>query len=514
MAREETDTARPEPEEPSPMGTIGSLAARGVVAMGTRQVVVWLLNFAGGVTLARLLAPADFGLYAIAAFVLAAFTAFGDGGLGASLIRQDDAPTLKDYRSVFLVQQVVVFSVVAICWMTASLIVDAYGLRAEYAWFIRLASLSLLIVSFQTISVTRLERRLQFTKIGIATAAGTLAFNIAAVGLAVAGAGAYAFGAGMVADAAVGTALLLVFSPWRMGWSRPDASIRARLRFGIPYQGITVVSLVKDSISPLFVGVLLGATSVGYLKWAETYAAYALFALFVMQRVFMPTFARLQSDPQRLGRAVESVLKASNAVVAPIAMLSLVLAEPVTHLVFGDKWLPALGVFYALWVANTVVPTAVPVFALLNALGNSSLALLFAVVWMVGTWALGVPLILATGVVGYGLANAVVQVTNIFLFRAAQRQVPFRILVPVLRPWVLAAFAALPPLTLQLLAPATNLVALGAYALSGAALYAALVWRFEHGEVRRLGVLLGVRPPARLRGLIRRATPLSHRSAV
>jgi O-antigen/teichoic acid export membrane protein len=512
MAAKTPTASPPEPEEPSSPETIGSLAARGVLAMGTRQVVVWLLNFAGGVALARLLVPADFGLYAIAAFVLVAFTAFGDGGLGASLIRQEEAPTLRDYRSIFFIQQMVIFLVVAICWGTASLIVEAYGLRPDYAWFIRLASLSLLIISFQTISATRLERRLQFTKIGVATAAGTLAFNITAVGLAVAGAGAYSFGAAMVADAAVATLLLLAFSPWPMGWSRPDARIRSRLRFGIPYQGIAVVSLLKDSISPVFIGVLLGATSVGYVKWAETFAAYALFALMFMQRVFMPTFARLQSDRRRLGQAVESVLKASNAVVAPIATLTLVLAEPITRLIFGEKWIPALGVFYAIWVANAFVPTAVPVFALLNALGESGLAFLFAVVWMVGTWALGVPLILATGVVGFGLANASVQLTNVFLFRAAQRRIPFRILRPVVRPWGLAIVAALPPGALQLLSPAGNIVSLVAYGCLGMTIYGGLVWRFEQDEVRRLAGLLGVRVPPSLRAVVRRLTPTSHRS--
>src|SRR4051794_5276712 len=156
MAREETVVTSPDPDEPRSARAVGSLAAKGVLALGTRQIVVWLLNFAGGVALARLLAPADFGVFAIAAFVLMAFTAFGDGGLGASLIRQESSPTLRDYRSVFFVQQAIVFSLVAVCWILASLIVKAYGLRADYAWFIRLASLSLLIISFQTISATRL----------------------------------------------------------------------------------------------------------------------------------------------------------------------------------------------------------------------------------------------------------------------------------------------------------------------------------------------------------------------
>ena len=375
-----------------PASGVGALAARGALALGARQVVVWLINFGSGIVLARLLAPADFGVFVIASFILTAFTVFGDGGLGASLIRQPDEPTLADYRRVFFVQQAVVIAVVLLCCATASLVVSLYALNESYAWFIRLMAIALLITSFQTISVIRLERRLAFGRIGMISAVESATFSAAAIAFAVAGAGVYSFGAALVAQALVGATLYLLASPWRIGWERPTRELRERLAFGIPYQGIGVVSLVKDSISPVFIGLLLGATQVGYVKWSQTLAAYALFAIQVLQRLLMPTFARLQGEPERLGRAVESILTACNALVAPVAVITLVLAEPLTHLVYGDTWVPALPIFYAFWCANVLVPTAAPIMALLNALGASRLAFSFALLWMVGTWGLGLPL--------------------------------------------------------------------------------------------------------------------------
>jgi hypothetical protein len=38
------------------------------------------------------------------------------------------------------------------------------------------------------------------------------------------------------------------------------------------------------------------------------------------------------------------------------------------------------------------------------------------------------------------------------------------------------------------------------------------LWRFEHNDVRRVDRLLGFHPPGRMRGLLRRVTPVSHRS--
>ena len=192
---------------------VGALAARGALVLGSRQIVVWLISFASGIVLARLLSPADFGVYAIAVFVLSAFTIFGDAGLGASLIRQQEDPTLADYRSVFLVQQAIVFAIVLLCWATASFVVSLYGLKASYAWFIRLLALALLITSFQTISIIRLERRLAFGRLGLISAIETLTFNATAIAFAAAGAGVYSFGAALVAQALVAAALYLAASP-------------------------------------------------------------------------------------------------------------------------------------------------------------------------------------------------------------------------------------------------------------------------------------------------------------
>jgi O-antigen/teichoic acid export membrane protein len=465
------------------------------MALGGRQVVAWVVNFGAGVVLARLLTPADFGIYAIAAFVLTAFTAFGDGGLGASLVQQEEEPTAHDYRSVFCVQQLIVGAVVLLCWALASVIVALYGLKPEYAWFIRLMALSLLITSFATISVTRLERRMAFGRIGIISAIESATFSLTAVGLALAGAGVYCFGIALVAQATVAATLYTLAAPWPMGWERPTSKLRARLAFGIPYQGVGVVSLIKDSISPLFVGLFLGATQVGYVKWSQTLAAYLLVAVQLLNRLFLPTFSRLQSDPQRLRSAVESVLMAANAVVAPAALITLVLAQPITHLVYGAKWAPALPVFYAFWFANAFVPTASPVMALLNALGDTGTTFAFAVFWMAGTWALGVPLILAFGTVGFGIANALIQFSNVYLCRRAQKRLRFSIMKPVGRPWLLATAAVAPTLGLQLLAPAHTVPVLVAYGALAAFLYLIVTTRFEADQVAQLSRLLGVRLP-------------------
>ncbi|HEX6940314.1 MAG TPA: oligosaccharide flippase family protein [Longimicrobiales bacterium] len=470
---------------PAALDTISQKTARGALVLGGRQALVHALNLAGGILLARWLTPAEFGIYAILMFVLNFLGSVGDVGLGASLIREPEEPTVADYRAIFTAQQILVFTVVVAFWTATPWIVEAYGRPAREVWLFRLLALSLVFTSLQTIAAIQLERQLEFRKLALVEVAQALTFNALAVGLAWAGAGAQSIAIALPARAAVGAALVHLVRPWPIGLRWDWARIRDRLRYGLPYQGIGFVSLVKDSITPVFVGILLGTTEVGYINWATMVAAYPVLALMALQRLYLPAFSRLQSHPAELGRLVERVIRATNSVVAPVAVLMLALIDPVTRIIFGEQWLPALPCFYFLWAANVFVPTATPLLALMNALGDSRLAFRFALVWFAGTWLLGVPLILAFGAVGFAIANFAVQWTNLALYRAARARVPFRILAPARAAWTSAAAAGLGIALLARRLPITGPLALAVCGLGGLTLYAAGLFALDREGTRR-----------------------------
>jgi O-antigen/teichoic acid export membrane protein len=168
-------------------------------------------------------------------------------------------------------------------------------------------------------------------------------------------------------------------------------------------------------------------------------AAYPLLAMMALQRLYFPVFARLQEDRQALGVLLGQVVFATNAVVAPLAVLTLVLIAPATPLVFGVRWTPAIPLFNWLWLANLIVPTAMPALAMLAAIGRSRVGFVFAAFWMIATWALAAPLLLGLGILGFGVANAFVQLSNVPLIRIAQRAAPFRLVRTIGPPWLCAS---------------------------------------------------------------------------
>jgi O-antigen/teichoic acid export membrane protein len=461
-------------------------AVRGGGLLGLRQVFAQGLNLAGYAVLARLLAPADIGVLGIALFVFGFLGTIGGAGLQASLIRLPDEPSREDYASVFTLQEAIMGVITLATIVAAPWLAELYGRPPQEAWLFRLVGVTLFVTSFQAIPAALLERRLDFGKVAIVEVSQALAYNVVVVALVWIGWGTASFGVALLARALTGAVLATIVSPWsaRLHWDWPRAS--AFLRVGAPLQGTALVSQLKDSITPIFIGLAAGAAAVGYVQWAQTLAAGPLWASMVLSRVYLPTFSRVQRHPETLARFVEGAVRATHALVAPVAVLIFALIEPITAIVFGAKWMDAVPIFRILWLQNLIVPTTTALLAFLAALGDTRTSLRFAFIWLVATWVLGVPLVLAYGGVGYALANAGVLATNLLLFRVAHGRLQFRLLPATAPVWLWAVAIGVLVHVAARAYPCTTIAQLGGYLVAGAVAYFAGLAALAPRELRQV----------------------------
>ena len=414
---------------------------RGAGVLAVRQVLVHGTNVIGSIALARMLAPADYGLFAIVTFLVLFLGTFGGTGLAANLIREHPEPGPEIYRAVYSFQQIFVVAFAALLWFACPFLGRWLHLSGSQTILFRLTAISLVATTYMVPSQIEMERRLDFTSLAIVETAQALLFNVVTVLLARKGFGALSFGIGLVVRSVSGTVLALILRPVKIGWRFDLKMAHPHLRFGLFYQGSQIISVIKDSITPILIGLLFGPTGVGYISWSSVTAAYPVLALIVLQRLYLPLFAKLQHDLAHFGMVLEQIIWATNAFAAPLAIIELVLIRPITTIIFGTKWLIALPLFYFFWVANLFMPTATPVQTVLNALGKARLSMAIATMWMLLTWGIGFPLALSRGLIGLAIATALVQVSNLILYRIVQRHLPFRIFSVMLMPWVLASAA-------------------------------------------------------------------------
>jgi PST family polysaccharide transporter len=349
---------------------------------------------------------------------------------------------------------------------------------------------ALVVGAFSVVPAALLERRFAFAAVARIEAAQALAYNAVAVALAWAGQGVASVAAALLVRAAVGALgvhraqpgpLLPCWDPRRVG---------PHLRFGLPALGATVVSQAKDAALPVLVGAAAGAAAVGLVSFAQLAAAAPSLALTILSRLYLPAFARLQADPAALARAASLALRGGHAVVAPLAVLALALAEPGTRLLFGPEWLPALPTFRLLWVANLFAPTALVVLGLFGARGRSRAALAVAAGWAAGTWLLGAPLVAAWGAVGYGVANVAVHGVTLAAIRTVRRDVPLRPLAEALPAWLAAGVAGGVVWHLSAVAPVEDVAGLVLLAVLGLVLHGAAVVLLRPAAGRRVPALV------------------------
>ncbi len=416
-------------------------ALTGAIALGARQVIVLGLGAIGSILLARILSPQEFGLFAIVTFVVNFLMVFGDVGLGASLIRQSDEPTMEDYRAVFTVQQGLVTLVVVLFWFVAPLVARAYHLPPRDAWIFRLAALSLFFTSFQVVPSLILERRLAFSRLAVIEGSQAFVYYSVAVGLAWRGFGVLSFALALLLRSVVGALLALRIGRWRMGWRWNRELIWRHLRFGLPYQGTLIVSLLKDTVIPVFIGFVAGTVIVGYINWATVFANYPIIAGALLNRLYLPVFARLAGNPVAFRRALSVVVALVCAVAYTASALLFVFRYDITRAVFGAKWEPALALFLPFTLINLLLAPTVIAQNALNALGDSLFVFRLMVLWMVSLWVFGAAALLLFDWTAFGWANLAVNLFDLLALSQVTRLTGFGWLGALVRPAAIALAA-------------------------------------------------------------------------
>lgn len=453
----------------------------GIGALMKRQAAVRLLSFLANIALARLLAPQAFGVYAIVAFVVQFFSTFGDVGIGASLIQKKGDLTREEISSTFWLQQFLVWLVVCAAMLAAPLVLRLYPSLPPYAvWLIRAMAVSFALTSLKTVPAILMERRLDFRRIAFVDIAETVIFYSAALLLAFAGLEVWSFIIAALLRSLAGTALIYFLSDWTPSAHFAPSRVKGLVRFGLPYQGNTVLGFIKDAVTPLFVGVYCGAGAVGFVSWARSTAFVPLLLSEAFARVAFPAFSRIQGDRELLARAVERSMRGITLLMFPVTALMLALGPEIVRVVFTEKWLPALPAYYFYCTSPLFVGVVLPMYSAILALGRSGLVLKMMGALLVLEWGLGVPLVMAFGFNGISFSQPVVALLFFFVYRRVLLSASVKIAVfRNIRSSFFSAAAAGAAAKIIMSFPGAAPLTLAAAVLAGLGVYTAAVWVLE-----------------------------------
>ncbi len=404
------------------IGPLSPTLRRGAVISAGTLVMVQAISLASTLWLARLLSPAEVGIY-VAATVLTGFLVmFSESGLYVALIqRERDVEDAAD--TVFWATAVngVLMSLLAL----AAAPVVGLVFRSELVGQIAaITSGMLLMHSLTNVPDALMQRRFNFKRRLIIDPCRAFAYAAVAVGLAAAGFGVWSLVIGNYVSLAVWLIGAWVLARWRPGRGRPSIRLwRELARFGYPILILNVVDHTRQAVEATLVGRILGATSLGYYRYGRRLGLIPATAIVeIGSYVLLPAFSRLAGDPERLKRGFLRALRWIWFAAAPVTALVVGLGEPAVVVLLGERWRGA-GVFlvamagYGLGMALHFLSSEV-----IKGSGRSSLLNWQSVINL----PLGVGLVIALlpfGLVGVGLAISITEIALAVLMLGLARTV-------------------------------------------------------------------------------------------
>jgi O-antigen/teichoic acid export membrane protein len=374
---------RPEGSPSSPdAGESLRRAKFGVFALVVRLVALQLTILGGDIYLRRILQPADFGVFAIAQFALAFFAYFGDAGLGSVLIQQKDDPSQKELSSIWCLQMLLSVGLMLIVGLGAPYFIRIWpDLPQSSVWLLRALSLNLVLTAARVVPTMLMERHLQYGRLSVLEVLLTIPFYVTAIVLARMDLGVMALVGAVLVQGALGVVGAYIMRPWKPSLVLDRNVLRPILKFGASYQIKNVVGFLCGAIAPVYGGRTLGQTNLGFIDWAQRTAFFPLRLVEVMSRVSFPLFSRLQNDRKQLTIALERSIQICALATLLFVGIAFGLGSNLIHVLYTDKWLPALPVFYVYAAAISLgflTPLIAPFF---DGTGRPQVNARFSIAW-------------------------------------------------------------------------------------------------------------------------------------
>jgi PST family polysaccharide transporter len=416
-------------------------AAHGVRWSAIVRPAIEVLQLASIVVLARMIAPAEFGRFAVALIAQEVAFQVVAGGLGAALVQRKNLTRAHEQAGMAL-GLVIGAGLGLLVLLLASVLVDpVFGERT--AGFVRIMAPLCLVSAFSVVPMATLRRRMAFRRLSTIEFNSTLTRVGVSVALAVAGLNGEALVLGVIA----GSLATAVFG-WVSAPGPPPRFHRKESRellgYSLPFSLATVSWVGFSNVDYAIIGARLGAVQTGLYYRAYTLAVeYQSKVSMVMTQVGFPVLARA-NDQAELSELHHKMVRMLTIIIFPLLALLAVGAPVLVPLCFGPHWNGAIVPVQILAIGGASVVAIDAAGTVLMATGRTKALLGYGVAHFL-SYGLAVFVAAGHGIVAVAVAGSVTHTAFLavayFLIIRDASEAPMRRLVSDLAPATVASLA-------------------------------------------------------------------------
>jgi lipopolysaccharide exporter len=316
---------------------LGRSAARGVSLLVGRTLGFQLLTAGVTIVLARLLTPADYGLFAIALSVQLVGQNLAELGLPAALVRMPEPPSAELQAATIGFLLAITSAIAATVLLVAFVVVPALGSESR---ILEVAAITLLALPFyatRAVPMAMMDRQMSFGRVAAVEGADTIGFNLFALIAALAGMGVFSLAGAVPVGAVLG--MIVAWSIQRTA-RRPRfalSPIKPLIGFGSRVSALGILYLGRDLGFVAVVGAVGGASMAGFYAMAKRLFSFPTALSAAVSRVGLPTLS--QAGGQRPEGTAQMIGQIAFVCGLPLALVAGSIG-PLIAVLLGDDWLP------------------------------------------------------------------------------------------------------------------------------------------------------------------------------
>ena len=304
---------------------------------GSVQIVAFVVS----VILARLIDPDQFGIVGMASIFIAVATVLAESGLGTSLVQKKEIDEL-DKDTVFVFGLLLSTLLYLLLFFCAPLIARMYKTESLTA-IIRIAPLSLLFSSFNSVQGAIVMRSMDFKKYFYANLSATFISAIVGIAMAYKGFGVWALVTQNLVRSVSIVFVLFGLVRWiprlRFSWER----LKSLFTFGFNLTAANLVGTLFNELRGFLIGLRFLPADLAYYNRGNSIPGLVNDNVNgSISTVLFPAMTKLQGDKDAVKQSMRRAMMTSAFFLAPLMVLLAASSKQIILVLFTEKWLGAV----------------------------------------------------------------------------------------------------------------------------------------------------------------------------
>ncbi len=346
-----------------------SKVRKSILLISGQNYIGFALQLLASIVIARLLTPAEIGIYSVAMVFLGFAYTFRDFGVANYLIQEKDL-TPDKIRSAFAMTLITGWTLAIAIWLGSGYLAEFYhepGIKT----IMMVISLNFLLIPFGVIPMAYMNREMDFLHIAFIRVASNITSTSTSIWLAYSGFSFLSMAWGSVAGIVCTFLLAQLWRPRGLPLLPGLKEIRKVVSFGSLSSLVMIFSDVSQGAPDMIMGRLSGMSMVGY--FGRAMGLLTMFDKFVMGALWSVALPHFAEQSRKEGGIKDNFLNSMTYVTAlawPFYICLGLLAHPVILVMYGAQWEASVPLLRILCIYMVILSPFLLMSSMMIAIGQ------------------------------------------------------------------------------------------------------------------------------------------------